>query len=360
MARELDNWAPAPPEVQEQAQPAPVDRALMVRHLLQPLQPFLADPENEDVAVNQPGEVWTFRHGAWCGPHPAPALTFERCLNLATAVATAADQVCTARHPLMTADLPDGGGRAEFAIPPAVPHGTVMVAIRRPPHRVPTLDDLDAVLERARPPRTGLKPHEQELLSLYRAGRFKEFLRLAVRCRLNLVISGATGAGKTYVLRALCSAIPAGERLITVESSREVQLPHHPNRVHFLWSDSAQGVATITPHELLMATLRCRPTRILMAEVRGPEAYTFVRFAMSGHPGSWTTLQAESVEMARDQLALMILGSPQGRGLPHAQIQRLLRNSIDVIVQFGCDGAGRYVDEIWYDPEGKYRARSRA
>jgi type IV secretion system protein VirB11 len=330
------------------------DYALMVRHLLQPLQPWLDQDDVLEICVNRPGEVWVERHQGWDTPHAVPALSFDHCVQLAIAVATSTSQIVGSAHPLLGAVLPDGE-RVQFALPPAVPRDTVSITIRRPSSRLLTLDDLAAggLFQRVAPPSNDLQPHEKDLRQLLKRGLVPEFLKLAVATKQNMLVGGHTGCGKTTILKALAELIPLHERLFTVESAAELLTPHHRNAVHLFWSDGGQSVADVTPHDLLMAALRGRPDRVLLAETRGPEAYYMIRFGMSGHPGSMTTLHSKTPRMAFDQLSMMVQESPQGRGIPDAKVEQLLRSNIDIVLQFGNNGSGRFVQEIWYDPEGK-------
>jgi type IV secretion system protein VirB11 len=332
----------------------PEDYSLMVRHLLQPLQQWLDQDDVLEICVNRPGEVWVERHKGWDAPHAVPELTFDHCVHLAVAVATSTSQIVGSSHPLLAAVLPDGE-RVQFVLPPAVPRDTVSITIRRPSSRLLTLDDLAAggLFQRVAPPSNELQPHEKDLRQLLKRGLVPEFLKLAVATKQNMLVGGHTGCGKTTILKALGELIPLHERLFTVESAAELLLPNHRNAVHLFWSDGGQSVADVTPHDLLVAAFRGRPDRVLLAETRGPEAYYMIRFAMSGHPGSMTTLHSKSPRMAFEQLSMMVQESPQGRGIPDAKVERLLKDNIDVVVQFGNDGSGRFVQEIWYDPESK-------
>ena len=108
-------------------------------------------------------------------------------------------------------------------------------------------------------------------------GNIKEFIRHAVLCKKNIIISGGTSIGKTTFTNAALGEIPQDERLITVEDAREVQLPQHPNRVHLLASKGGQGRAKVTTQDLIEACLRLRPDRIIVGELRGAEAFSFLR-----------------------------------------------------------------------------------
>jgi type IV secretion system protein VirB11 len=202
------------------------------------------------------------------------------------------------------------------------------------------------------PAPNGLQPFEQELLALKAAGRHADFLRLAVRQHQTIVVSGKTGSGKTTFMKALVEEMPLHERLITIQDTAELTLPHHPNAVHLFYSKDAQGTAQVTAKSLLEACLRMKPDRILLAELRGEECFSFVRLAASGHPGSVTSVHAGSSALALEQMALMIRESGAGGGLHMDEIKRLLRIVVQVIVQFDRDERGRFIAEIAYEPLG--------
>jgi type IV secretion system protein VirB11 len=194
---------------------------------------------------------------------------------------------------------------------------------------------------------------EAELLSLLRNRSFESFLKLAVKTRKNIIVSGPTGSGKTTFTKGLILEIPQEERLITIEDAKELVLQQHPNHVRLYYSKDNQGQAQVTPKQLLENCLRMRPDRILLAELRSDEAYYYLRNINSGHPGSITSVHASSAKLAFEQLMLLVKESPGGRDLSREDIKSLLYLLVDVVVQFGIDHQQRYVKEIWYDPAAK-------
>ena len=182
-------------------------------------------------------------------------------------------------------------------------------------------------------------------------------MRRAVRTRRNILVSGPTGSGKTTWTRALIGEIPADERLICIEDTPELNLSRHPNHVRLFYSKDDQGLARISPKQLLEACLRMKPDRIFLAEVRGDECFYFVRLAASGHPGSITSVHAGSCALAFEQMALMIRESGAGGGLRMDEIKTLLGLVVDVVVQLDRDDRGRFVSEIFYEPRRHRLAR---
>ena len=283
-----------------------------------------------------------------------PELTHERCLSLATAVATCSDQHTNeqtrcSRHPARR------GERIQFVIPRA-PCRAERCRSRcaSPRIRSSRLDDFEreGLFERAAvsAPDRELLPFEHELLELKDAGRYAEFLRLAVRKHQTIVVSGKTGSGKTTFMKGLVEEVPEHERLITIQDTAELTLPNHPNVVHLFYSKDAQGASAVTAKSLLEACLRMKPDRIFLAEVRGDECFYFVRLAASGHPGSITSVHAGSCALAFEQMSLMIRESGAGGGLRMNEIKWLLSVGVDVVVQFDRDERGRFISEIFYEP----------
>ena len=192
-----------------------------------------------------------------------------------------------------------------------------------------------------------------ELIQYLSVRDYESFMRTAVRARKNIVVSGQTGSGKTTFTKALIGAIPAHERLITIEDAPELVLNHHPNHVRLFYSKGDQGQARVTPRQLLESCLRMRPDRILLAELRSDEAFDYLRNANSGHPGSITSVHASSAELAFEQLTLLVKQSHAGGDLPREDIKQLLYTLVDVVVQFRVVNHRRSVSEVWYEPARK-------
>lgn len=328
--------------------------ATSVVEFLRPLREQLDAPGVLEVCINRPGELVVETTLGWQAL-PAPQMTQDRCLSLATAVATYCDQQINQERPLLSATLPSGE-RIQFAIPPAVPRGTVSITVRKPSDLIKRLDDFEdeGLFQRAASAADAAAleghPIELDLLALKNTARYADFLRLAVKSHQTIVVSGRTGSGKTTFMKGLVEEVPRHERLITIQDTAELTLPHHPNVVHLFYSKDAQGTARVTAKSLLEACLRMKPDRIFLAEVRGDECFSFVRLAASGHPGSITSVHAGSCALAFEQMALMIRESGAGGSLRMDEIQRLLRLVVDVVVQFDRDERGRFVSEIFYEP----------
>jgi type IV secretion system protein VirB11 len=313
------------------------------------LAPWLGDPAVTELCINGPGELYVERASGW-QREAAPFATHPWCQSFARLVAGATKQRVNAESPLLAASLPSGE-RVQVVLPPAVTAGRVAITIRRPSDRVWGLEELAAggVFGRCVGAGSAAADAQQaELQRLYAAREWAAFLRLAVRAKRNIVVSGATGSGKTTLTKALVREIPSEARLVVIEDTAELSLEAHPNSVRLLYSKEGQGLARVTPKQLLEASLRLRPDRILLAELRGEEAYHYLRNVNSGHPGSITSVHASSAALAFEQLTLLVKESAAGREMGRLEIRALLHALVDVVVQCGVEGQRRFVQEIWW------------
>jgi type IV secretion system protein VirB11 len=331
--------------------------AQMLRGQLEPLQPYLDRSNVFEVVVNMPGVVWVETRSGWL-VEKVPGLTLEMLRRLAVTTANFTGQSIDEVHPLLSATLP-GGERIQIVIPPAVTPGTVSVTIRKPSATTFTL------LELARTSlfsnvAINIDPiHETtdqlELSTLLYRLEYATFLARAVRLKQNIIIAGATGSGKTTLSKALIQLIPDHERIITIEDTRELEIPQ-PNHVRLFYSKGNQGTSAIRAKDLLEACLRMRPDRIMLQELRDGTAFDYLRNVNSGHPGSITTVHANSCALAFEQLTLLVKESEGGRGLDRYDIRQMLEQLVDVVVQCKrVDGQFR-VTEIWFSGDAKRAA----
>ena len=164
------------------------------------------------------------------------------------------------------------------------------------------------------------------------------YLREAIRQRRTILISGGTSTGKTTFLNAMLGEIPRQERVVLVEDTPELRLPGE-NGVGLVAVKGELGEAKVTANELLQAALRLRPDRIVLGELRGAESVSFLRAINTGHPGSFSTIHANSLRGALEQLSLMVMQT--GIGLTRSDTIAYAASVIDVIVQLGRDANGK-------------------
>src|SRR5271155_2505999 len=323
---------------------------------LRALRPLLANSDVTELCINRPKEAFVETRAGW-HREPLPFADFDWCSRLAKLVANSTQQRIDSTSPLLSASLPSGE-RVQIVMPPATTAGCVAFAIRRPAEKVWSIEELAArgIFRRARNAAQCLDETERELLRLLAASEFEAFMRLAVISRKNIVVSGPTGSGKTTWTKALIREIPSDERLVTIEDAKELVLDRHPNHVRLFYSKDDQGLARVTPKQLLESCLRLKPDRILLAELRAEEAFDYLRNVNSGHPGSITSVHAASAELAFEQLVLLVKQAQGGQELPRADIKQLLYLLVDVVIQFGVERHERYIKEIWFDPARKRRA----
>ncbi len=344
------------------------DKYVSILAHLRAFEGWLADPSVNEVAVNAPGNVQLWKRGVW-EQAAAPAITFEYLQALGSFLANISQKPFDEGDPILSAYLP-GGERIEMTMPPTAPRGMIYLNLRKHTSQAFELGQFVAqrYFERTRhvhstalteDERRGLlsqlEPAQVELWELAQAGEWPEFLELAVRQHQNLIVSGATGSGKTSFIRALIELIPHWERLITVEDTPEMPLPNHPNsQALFYRRDSHAGerVVGATAKQVLQAVMRKTPNRVLLAELRGDETFYYVQNVLnSGHPGGITTVHANSSQEAFIRIALLIKASDEGRSLALDEIMRLLHTLVQVVVQLVFDKErGRHVPAIYYDP----------
>jgi len=307
---------------------------------LAPLAPWLADPAVTDLYVNRPGELWVERLGGALAPVAVPELDETNLWRLARQVAALAHQGVSREHPLLSAVLPDGA-RVQVVAPPATRGGVVM-AIRKHVVSDLSLDDYASAgaFDRATAPQ--VRP-DAALRALLDAGDVRGFLAAAVRAGKNIVVSGGTSTGKTTFLNALLKEVPLDQRLVLIEDAPEIRLAH-PNAVGLVAARGEQGQARVGTEDLLQASLRLRPDRIILGELRGAEAFSFLRAVSSGHPGSMTTVHADDPRGAVEQLALMALQA--GANLRRQDVVDHVERVVDVFVQLHRQDGVRAVREI--------------
>jgi type IV secretion system protein VirB11 len=313
---------------------------------LMPFKELFAEEGINEIMVNKPGEAWVEKRGD-NRKEEISTIDFDHLLGLGRLVAQSTDQSISEEKPLLSATLPNGY-RIQIVFPPACEPGKVAMAIRKGNSMQLTLDDYDKMGAFQTTATAEVHDENDDILANYlKENRIKDFIQHAIISKKNIIISGGTSTGKTTFTNAALLAIPEHERLITVEDAREVLLPNHPNKIHLLASKGGQGRAKVTTQDLIEACLRLRPDRIIVGELRGAEAFSFLRAINTGHPGSISTLHADTPLMALEQLKLMVMQA--GLGMPPAEIKQYILSVVDIVIQLKRGSGGRrYVSEVYF------------
>jgi pilus assembly protein CpaF len=287
---------------------------------LGPLEDLLADPDVEEVMVNGPSRVYVERGGR-IEPTAVAFADEEELRNAIERILAPLGRRVDELSPMVDARLADGS-RVNVVIPPLAVDGPAL-SIRRFGARRPGPEELVALGTMSAP--------ELELL----AG--------AVRSRRSILISGGTGSGKTTLLNALSSFIADGERVVTIEDAAELRL-QQPHVVRLESRPAGiEGRGEVGIRDLLRNALRMRPDRIVIGEVRGPEALDLLTALNTGHAGALSTVHANSPEDALRRIETLALMA--GVGLPHEAIAAQVRRGIDLVLQLrrAADGRRRLV-----------------
>lgn len=295
---------------------------------LAPLAPWLSRKDITDIWINRPGEIWFETLGGGIAREDIAGLDEATLGRLARQIAASSSQGISRAQPLLAAKLPDGS-RVQVVAPPATRGGHAF-AIRRHVSNELCLDDWsdDGAF-------AGLEAKSAEIGAERQFRNVGEreapdLLKAAVRARRNILVSGGTSTGKTTFLNGLLAEIPREERLVLIEDTEELRL-RHENAVGLIAARGQLSEADISAEDLLIAALRMRPDRIILGELRGAEAFTFLRAVNTGHPGSMTTVHADTPQRAIEQLALLVLQT--GSRLSREDVRHYVRESIDVFVQ---------------------------
>jgi len=304
------------------------DRETLVARVLRdtvglgPLEDLLADPTVEEVMVNGPDRVYVERAGRIEAAEAAFA-DEEELRNAIERILAPLGRRLDELSPMVDARLADGS-RVNAVIPPLAIDGPLL-SIRRFGARRPGVRELV----------------ELGTLSEPQLARLEE----AVRSRRSILVSGGTGAGKTTLLNALSGFIAADERLVTIEDAAELRLQgRHVVRLESRPA-GVEGRGEVTIRDLLRNALRMRPDRIVIGEVRGPEALDLLAALNTGHRGALSTVHANSPADALARLETLALMA--GLGLPHEAVAAQVRRGIDLVVQIErLDDGARRVTEI--------------
>lgn len=314
------------------------------QHLV-PLKPFLNMDGVTEICINKPEEVFVEQAGQFIR-YVIPELEHGFLETLSGLIAEFNNK--NFPTPLLSGSLPTGE-RIQFVMNPACEKEKLICSIRRQQMRDMELKnyaELGAFTELKKDVQSSALTSEVKLKELYQENDILEFIKLAIQLKKNILISGGTGTGKTTFLNACLKCIAESERLITVEDTREV-IAHQHNTVHLLFNEDDESITALN---IFKACLRLRPDRIFLSELRGAEVWPYLRAANSGHPGSLSTVHADTPEGAFTQLVFMM--QQAGSTSNDKRIRDYIKSIIHIVIQLKRDpdpNKFMYVSEIYYD-----------
>lgn len=314
-----------------------------LEHYLKPLRPLLAEEGVTELCINQTHEVFVEKFGQFVR-HDVAELDSNYLEALVVLIAEFNHKNFPA--PLLSGSLPTGE-RVQFVMSPACEKDKAICSIRKHQERTMTLDDyveqgvfaeIKNIDQRTTP--------DEHLKKTYQQNDIYNFIKLAVQLKKNILISGGTGTGKTTFLNACLKHVPQNERLITVEDTREVNVTQS-NKVHLLFNEEDERINALN---IFKICLRLRPDRIFLSELRGKEVWPYLRAANSGHPGSLSTVHADTPEGAFTQLVFMM--QQAGSTSSEEQIRNYIKSIIHIVIQLKRDtnkGRFMYVSDIYFN-----------
>lgn len=313
------------------------------------IQEYMDRPGVTEVAINQHSYILTESSQGW-EIFSEPRCTYDALLKLANALAIFNGGHITPEKPILSVTLPYGQ-RGQIVVPPACEADTVSLTIRIPSQTRFTLNDY---IESGRiVPATNLSSAgdladwEKEMVMANKRQDWQTFFRLAVDNKLNLVTVGGTGSGKTTFSKAIADLVPPEVRLFTLEDTPELTLPNHPNHVHLFYRKNS---AAQSPKILIESCMRMKPDRVFLTELRSDEAWDYINLLNTGHPGSLTSVHANSGRETHYRVAGLVKQSGVGKGLDFDFVLREIQTTLDVI----CVFKHTYLRELVYEPERKH------
>ena len=328
---------------------------------------FLDREEVTDIFINKPYEMFVETL------HSANRITSEKlsyeALNALARTLCRANNLSFSASTIHSVVLPRGE-RGQIILPPAVKENTLAFAIRKPSQKRISIEkwvesgrlsnfknksDIAFEEEYQKNPRLKneilLSDIEKELLALTSSRRTEDLikaLKIFIEEHLNIVIVGATGSGKTMFSRALADMIDPTERIITIEDVHELDLPYHQNCLHLIYKEDV-----VSAHDLLFASLRLKPRRILITEIRSEIAWDYITALNTGHPGGITSVHANSAPDVFNRIATLAKESETAKNLDYDFLLNTAKATIDVI--FFLEKT--HLNEIYYNPYQTRRAK---
>jgi len=308
----------------------------------EPFREWLSRDDIVELAINPNGEVWVEVAGDATMRPAGKRVEAKAAQNLAHSIVGDAKARVSEKNPLVSGKIDYAGRplRVQIAVPPAIEQGASITIRLFAPKTAREFKP--AFLFGEAVSLETLRREKMRKVSDLSQANLDQALKSLIEDRLNILVSGGTSTGKTTFARNLLSHVDHGERLITIEDAFEL-FPDQPNTVSLLSERSPTSQRSA--NALLQASLRMRPDRITVGELRGSEALTYLEAINTGHGGSVSTIHAETAELAIDRLAIMVLQA--GTPLTFAEVREYIRKSIDVIVQLGRSDGRRGITEFY-------------
>jgi pilus assembly protein CpaF len=301
----------------------------LILPFLRPIQHLILDPDISEIMVNGPERIFIEKAG-YLQAVPDVKLTPESLIVAVKNIARRLGDDISEAKPILDSRLPDGS-RVAAVLPPCSIHGVTLTIRKFNSHKF-RMNDLVEV----------------GTLTAELAGRLAE----CVVQRKNILICGGTGTGKTTLLNSLAEFIPDDERIVLIEDTAEIQI-QKDNIVRFEARREQNGVSAVTIRDLLRATLRHRPDRIILGEIRGGEAFDLLQLLNTGHSGTLSTVHANSAAQGISRFTTCVLQS--GIEIPYSAIKTNIAESLDVVVHLERRPGQRLVAEVLtlsgFDPE---------
>lgn len=355
------------------------DNSVSSRNLLDKLKltEYLNTPGVTEVFINRPGEVF-LEDAAGCRRIERPDLTLPVLEKLANTLCTYNKKHISYESPIHSVTSPDGE-RGHIMMSPSCEDGTVVFAFRKPSQTRFSLDDyvqteritgfhdvstygvsdnlnlgeieidnkyFRDVADKMKLPHDVRLPWQYEMLEHKANRNMNAFFALAIKHKLNICMVGGTGSGKTTFTKALSDLVPPETRIITLEDTHELDLPKHPNHVHLFYKGH------ITAKMLIAASMRMKPDRVFLTELRGDEAWDYVSLLNTGHPGGLMSTHSNDALSVHYRIAQLAKESATGRTMDYNYILNTVKSSIDVVAYF----EKTHMTELYFDPVEKYYA----
>lgn len=312
-------------------------------------QPYLTQEGVTEMAINRPGEVWYEQYGIW-HKYDNAAITNKLLHSFAIALASFNETAIDDLRPVLSGTL-ETGERLQIVIYPATEKDIISVTLRKPSN---TIFSHQSYIQHHFYDQVKTTKHldsdRQELIDLYQSRDMATFMEKAVAQGKTIVFAGATGSGKTSFMKTLVEYIPLSCRLISIEDTSEMKFYQHQNYVHLFFTENAahSQEAIVTSAQLLKSCFRMKPDRILLSEIRGGEAWDFIKVINSGHGGSMTSIHAGSVHEALEGIVMRSFQNSECQKLSYDLIKNIVLSCVDVVCHIVSKAGKRYLGEMYF------------